>query len=243
MRFISNWAKDFYFRNKKFLGVGIEGNCLKIDNERVAKLYHKNVLKKYEGKTSREKLLEFKDIQIDNFYFIKELIWVRFQMIGSIMPFVEGINLEDKVLGEISIDELCADLENLINSINCLSSEKIMVDDILRKNTIYNNGFHFIDTGCFFYSNQSFSNVFYYNVKEIIGMILYELFYELFIHFDVIRNLLEEKYCNWCTDLDILCNPREFLFEIKKALEEKVEQEIYTFNDSSLILIRRNVIL
>ena len=86
-----------FVNNLKYLGRGSEGLCYRY-NKYVYKIYNDNYINLYNNDIAINRLLQFRDIIIDNIYFIRRLIYLDNLMIGSISEYADGISCSKKML-------------------------------------------------------------------------------------------------------------------------------------------------
>lgn len=244
--------EDLCFENKeefeKFIiekdkiGVGTEGTCYRVDDYTL-KIYI-DLSNNFKEMYNDSYYLQFKNINIDNFHFIKNLVYLENKeskrLIGTISNYVDGLVLDYKILYNTNIDNIINGIINLTPSIKELSKQYICIGDAFIKNIIYNkDNFHFIDTASYYYSDEYPYYIYKYNVitvmKELIesatgsyenGLINKYLF------------KIDNRY-NYNYDLELLLNPVDLLQNLKKTLEEYCNKEIVCFSDSQYILKRK----
>jgi len=243
---------DLYFKNKQDfeqfivgkekIGNGVEGTCYKIDNH-ILKIYG-NSLNKTTGMHDDSYYLQFKNIDVDNFHFIKNLAYIKNEeskyLIGTIGDYIEGTTLDYKTLYHTDIDGIIDGIGELIPSIKKLSKSYICIGDIFIKNIIYNKGhFHFIDTASYYYVDEYP----YYIYKHNIITIMKELTEGATGSYSnrLINNYLFKinNEFNYHYDVDLLLDPINLLKGLRKSLEDYCNKPIIRFSDSEQVLKKK----
>lgn len=248
MKFENKFELEEYLRDKEKIGNGAEGVCYKIGDD-VFKIYNYffdkdiNRLKHFDYKEFSSYYLQFKDVRVDNFNFIKDVISLNDKyVVGSICKYVSGDSLQTDTLCTVPIDKIIDCISNLLPSIwNLSRNYNISVGDIFVNNIIYDGrNFNFIDTASYFYSIDEPYYTYKNNVIEIIREIMFNitnsynnngLIYDFFV-----KNCFEYNYY---FDNELLSNPIKLLKKLKSSLEEYCDREIVCFRDSEDILIKK----
>lgn len=245
--------KDLYFEsptklkkfleNKQLLGQGFEGICYKYDDSSI-KIYQK-LLEDYKSPNCLYCYLKFKDMDIPNFNFIKNGVYIKENgneyMVGTISKYVEGEVLKYDTLSYVPFDDIIRAVQNLMPSIKILAKNQIMVSDIFINNIIYKDvRFEFIDTGNYM-SNWSEDEYIIYknNLREIINEIMVGItnnYKSLII--DGFFNEINGEF-NYKIDSELLTNPIYLLKGLKKSLENFCECEIKTFKDCEEKILKK----
>lgn len=239
--------RDLYFKNideledflfdKKVLGKGYEGTCYKVED-----FVLKVLLEEYRNKCQEQHYLKFRNIDIDNFNFIKNIAYINDKnsniMIGTISKYIKGMTLDLGTLHNVAINDIIIALEQLIPSIRKLSASGIRVDDIFVRNIVFcNNKFNFIDTNSYFFTDEEP----YFVYKENIIEIMSELMLCIMNSYNdlTISKFLEHSIYNYNIDHELLMHPIKYLKELKSYLENFCDREIICFNDSVPILKKK----
>lgn len=245
--------KDLYFtseleiekilKNKEYLGSGVEGKCYK-DNDRVLKFFH-NYLEN-NSIYDDNYYLQFRGIDVDNFYFVKNMIYLgngdNKKIIGTISNYASGNTLSYSSLYNVSINILIESLKILRNNVLELSKNAIFIDDsIFINNIIYDEKtFKFIDLSNLQYSYEEpyylFKNNFYVIMREIFPSIINSYSKESSV-FKYI-NQIDNRY-NIAYDYELLLNPIKLISDLKKSLEDYCGIQINSFKDSDLVLKKK----
>lgn len=230
-----------YFYDLKLLklGSGREGTCFKMNN-RTYKIYNDSYIKLYHNR--EEELLKFKDINIDNIYFIKELIYFNKELVGTICDYAPGISCAHAKLHLSKIDKLTCGLTNLKKSILELSELGIHIDDPYLGNILYDNGtFNLIDMFSSYYSQDNITDIYQSNMQKIMSALYRNITnkYQSVDHFIyAFLNDINSPYKEYLVDPDLLLNPYETITGIKTVIEEYIGHEITTFSKSYKDLLK-----
>ena len=236
---------EHFLKNKTFLGKGAEGSCYR---------YEDSTLKIFDGilkdeirniKYDKNYYLQFKDINVENFHFVKNIIYLNdakdFKIIGLISNYASGNNLDYNSLYDVPIDSIINSLEILLDNILSLSNNLIAVKDaVFIKNILYDGKiFKFIDTSNFFFIEEDPYYIYKNNVVEIMK--------ELII--SIINGYGDSCVCNYFKhvsseynyyyDPGLLADPIKYLKKLKLILEEYCEKEIKTFKDCESIMKKK----
>jgi len=224
---------------KKYLSSGVEGSCYKY-NDYTLKFFH-NYLE--QNSIYDEKYyLQFKDINVDNFYFVKNMIYLgnedNKKIIGTISNHATGNTLSYNSLYAVSINKLIESLKILRKNVLELSQNAISLgDSIFIKNIIYDDVFKFIDLANFYYTYEEpyylFKNNFYIIMRELFPSII-----NSYSKDDIIVeyiNKIDNQY-NIMYDYELLLNPVKLITNLKNSLEDYCNIEINSFKDCESIL-------
>lgn len=249
---LDNFTRYLINNNIRVLGSGKEGTCYKI-GDKSYKLYNELYCNLYNNDVYVKRLLQYKNVIIDNIYFIRALIYYNDNVVGSVTEYASGINCGDKKLHRCKIDKLVNALSILKNNIYELSKLGIYVEDDFLPNVIYDgNNFKLIDTGDYFnYSEldstlnkDNVMDIYRKNMTKIIKMLFTNITNKYYIVDHFIFGFLwhiDSPYKSYLVDTDMLCNPDETILGIKNTICEYIGYEIDTFSKckSDLLKIRK----
>ena len=143
MHFQSEEHLNCFIKNLQFIGLGSEGSCYRLDKETVFKhLCGPN----YEPR-DKGKILQFKDINIPNYVFVQNIAYLKNEIVGVLMQYINGENLETHNLYRIRIINLIKMFDDLIEATKKLSNLGVSVFDVCPVNVIYSSTrLYLIDT-------------------------------------------------------------------------------------------------
>lgn len=237
-------------KNMWFLNDAIVENYLKRNGEFVFKDIYKiddMVIKKINIDKSKsvfddfslDKLLQFKDIDIECFSFIKFLVYTGFgKVYGTGSKYINGINIHSRSLGEYNIDNVLNGIKKLELSIRKLSDMGICVNDINFGNVIFNGkNIKIIDTAEYYFDDKDSSDIYTDNMMFTMNTIFANIFY-LFGNnrFMTIKNIYEyfnirnSEYEHFC-EQEYLLNPVDTLSGIRKLMEEDFGVKLNSFSE------------
>ena len=243
--FSSKEDMEDLFDNLRVLGSGSEGICYK-NKKLVYKKYNEMYIDLYDNDIAIDRLLRFRNIIIENIYFIRSLIYLDNLMIGSISEYASGINCSKKMLFRCNIDKIIKALFVLKKNIYELSKLGICVEDNYLGNILYDgNNFKLIDTGSYYYyidipGVNSFDEMFVYekNMRKIVRMIFKNIT-NVDMGDDFILSFLwkiDSPYKSYLVDRDLLCNPDETIIGIRNIISEYSGYEIDNFSSCKKLL-------
>lgn len=221
---------SIYLRSLEFIGSGSESDCYKTANNLVLKHLCGPA---YEPKT-KEELLQFKDVAIKNYVFNKALVYIKDEIVGVLMPYINGRTLE-KNLYKVKILNIVRALDDLMIATKKLSNLGIHVFDVCDVNTIYNNSkFFLIDT--MFYEKVAVdpNQLFRQNMKSIIINIYEKIIpYEILVFISTIDEIKD-----FVEDTELLINPSYVLKVLLDELNKYMGIEVKTMEEASKKLIK-----
>lgn len=228
---------DFFLCDRvKVLGSGSEGTCYKIGNY-TYKLYNELYSDLLNNDIAIERLLKFRDIIIDNIYFIKAAMYYDNQLIGSVCEYASGKCCKGALLYRSKIDKLVRALNILKENIYELSKLGICIDDNFLGNVLYDgNNFKLIDTGSYFYYNKDDYDtdiIYLKNMKKIMKILFLGITDKIYMEDDFIFGFLwkiDSPYKYYLIDDDLIMNPGNTIIGIKNTIEEYIGYEIDTFS-------------
>ena len=213
-------------KNLQFIGIGSEGCCYRLS---------KNVAFKhlsgpaYEKKNAEE-ILQFKDINISNYVFVQNLVYIKDEIVGVLMRYINGENLEIHNLYRVRIINLIKAFDDLIEATRKLSNLGIGVFDACSVNVIYNKTkFYLIDTMDYSRVDIDSEKLFKENMSRIIWNIHNTIFPYKVIKF--IYSIPELK--NFNHDKELLSNPSYFLKILLKEINSYIGFEVKTLEEAS----------
>lgn len=228
--------KDMYFQNEEhlncfiknlqFIDFGSEGSCYRFDKRTVFKhLCGPN----YE-KRGKEEILQFKDINIPNYVFAQNIVYLKEEIIGVLMQYINGENLETHNLYKVRIINLIKAFDDLIEATRKLSNLGIGVFDVCSVNVIYNKTrLYLIDTMDYSRVDIDSEKLFKENMSRITWNIHNTIFPFSIIKF--ISSIPELK--DFKHDKELLSNPSYFLKILLKELNEYIGYEVKTLEEAS----------
>lgn len=237
MYFLTDTIADEYFEKHGFM---YKNGVYKLGNERVVK---KLDIEKsqciYDTKYSESQLLQFKDINIDNFSFTKALVYTGLKKIyGMITEHVDGCSLEEKSLSRYEIDDVITAVSKLETSVKKLSGMNICVNDVHSGNIIFDGKrMTMIDTTEYYYSYDS-SYLLYENMEAVMDTIFRDIFFSFYNNQFMSVYKIHKYFSIRGSDLEnfrsskYLVNPTETLLSIRKFMEEDFGVRLDTFGES-----------
>ena len=249
IRFYSMEELNNFLEGGRYLGRGREGICYKILNK-TYKLYY------YDYWTSDpiiiENLLKFRDLIVENVYFIRKLVYVDDKVVASITDYAVGRSCGIVNLHRCNLDSLIVALAALKKTIYELSELGIYVYDIFASNILYDrNSFKLIDTSGYLYSTEmcgfEHSNkddilvIYEKNMKTVIQVLFSEItdvrrpsdnFIYLFLQ------EVDSPYKDYLQDRDLLIHPDKTIIGIRDTICEYVGEKIETFSNCRRDLFR-----
>ena len=248
IRFSSEKDVRNFFGHLKSLGSGSEGVVYK-KGIYAYKKYNDLYRNLYSNDISIYRLSRYRDIIIDNIYFIRGLMYYNDMVVGSISKFSGGVNCSKLHLYMCKLDKLIMALSILKKNVYELSKLGICIDDNFLGNILYLDGsFRFIDTGGYYYytdipgvNRNDIDFVYRGNMRKVV----YKLFLCItdYMGIDdnfVYRYLLDTDsiYKDYMCDIDLMIDPDDTILGIKRELEEYIGYEIDSFSSCRKDLIR-----
>lgn len=235
-----------YFSKLIILGSGCEGTCYK-NKGFVYKMYNREYIDLYSNEVAIERLLKFRDIIIENIYFIRGLICLDSVMVGSVSEYACGSSCVKRNLYRCKIDNLAKALTILKENVYELGKLGICLDDIFLGNILYDGDkFKLIDTGSYYYYKEmpdvlEFDELIIYkkNMKKIMRVLLMNI-----TNGEVDKFILSflwgvgSPYRSYLVDNDLLCNPDETIIGIKNTISEYIGYEIDSFSNCKKDLLK-----
>ena len=226
MYFQSEEYLKCFIKNLQFIGLGSEGICYKIDKTTIFKhLCGPN----YEQR-SKEEILQFKDINIPNYVFAQNVVYLKKEIIGILMQYINGENLEIHKLYKIRIVNLIKAFDDLIVATRKLSNLGIGVFDVCSVNVIYSNiRLYLIDTMNYSRVDIDSEKLFKENMARIVWNI-----HSAIIPYKVIKFIYSiPELKDFKDDKELLSNPSYFLRILLKELNSYIGYEIKTLEEAS----------
>lgn len=248
---IFNSERDIngFFGHLKSLGSGSEGIVYKKGNY-TYKRYNKLCRDLYSNDISIYRLLRYRDIIIDNIYFIRGLMYCNDMVVGSISGYSGGKCCSKLPLSRYKLDKLVNALYILKNNIYELSKLGICIEDNFLGNILYLDGtFRFIDTGSYYYytdipgvKDYDIDFVYRKNMRKVIHKLFLNItdckgIEDNFIYSFLIDN--NSIYKDYMRDIDLMINPDDTILGIKRELEEYTGYEIDNFAKCRKLLLKR----
>ena len=239
-----------FFRGSRKLGSGREGSCYKKDN-RCYKLYNHFTRDSIITVSDRMDLLKFRDIIIDNIYFIKCLLSLNDDVIGAGTYYASGISCDGVKLYRRNLDKLIMALGILKRNVYELSSYGIYIDDDYLENIVYDgNVFSLIDTRDYYFSGgekdksngtDDASDIYRKNMSLIMKHLFKSITNVNSSCDDFILEYLIEidsEYKDYLRDSDLMINPDETIIGIRNVIENSIGRRIDAFSNCRKELLR-----
>ena len=215
------YRKYLNAERKRFLGAGFEGQSILLKNDLVLKDYFKP-----RDIEEKDKLLQFKDIDLDSFSFTKDVCNDDEKIYGAITKYANGLTVENCRIYDDNAENLCNNLQKLSDDINKLTELNILINDNFLDNIVYDgNKFTMIDTQCYEYNQEEIDDLLAVNLG-IIEHIYFKLL-GTFIDYHLRRTDSDYKDCFY--DKYLLSNPKETLMGIKEELENYLGEDYNSF--------------
>ena len=231
MHFQSEEHLNCFIKNLQFIGLGSEGSCYRLDKGTV----FKHLCGPCYQQREKEEILQFKDINIPNYVFAQNIIYLKEEIIGVLMQYINGENLETHNLYKVRIINLIKAFDDLIEATRKLSNLGIGVFDVCSVNVIYNKTrLYLIDTMDYSRVDIDSEKLFKENMSRITWNIHNTIFPFSIIKF--ISSIPELK--DFKHDKELLSNPSYFFKILLKELNEYIGCEVKTFEEASKKLKR-----
>ena len=226
MHFQSEEHLKCFIKNLQFIGLGSEGSCYRLDKGTV----FKHLCGPCYQQREKEEILQFKDINIPNYVFAQNIVYLKEEIIGVLMQYINGENLETHNLYKVRIINLIKAFDDLIEATRKLSNLGIGVFDVCSVNVIYNKTrLYLIDTMDYSRVDINSEKLFKENMSRIIWNSHNKILPFKVIKF--ISSIPELK--NFKHDKELLSNPSYFLKILLKELNEYIGCEVKTFEEAS----------
>ena len=236
MYFVTKLKAEKYFEKN---GSMLKSGVYRLDNRVIKKIDEgKSQSILYGVKFSYDNLLQFKNIDIQGFSFIKGLVYTGLHNVfGVINECANGYNLDEKSLSCYKIEDVITAIGSIKNSIKKLSDLNITVNDIHNGNIVFDGkNITLIDTTEYYYVYGD-DKLYEANMTIVMETIFNDLFfsfykngvcdiYNIYRLFEICKIKIENL-----NEKEFLMNPVETLCMIKKYLEELLEIELNTFGD------------
>lgn len=239
MYFLNRMTALEYFKKH---GTKVYGNMYKLPDGRLIKKYDEN--KSHSSFLSKDRLLDFKDVNIEGVSFIKALVYTGlFDVYATITRDVPGMSLKEMPLGYYQIDYLIAAIKKFENTIRELSSEGISATmDVYIGNIIYDGKtLTLIDTAEYYYKSKSTMVIYEDNMLALMNDIFFNIFsitgYTEIYYLKEYFKMRGSKYIKF-DEKEFLLNPSETLTEIRNLFEEDFGLKINTFNESHILVAK-----
>ena len=217
-------------KNLHFIGIGSEGCCYKLTKDVVFK--HLNG-PAYEKKDTKE-ILQFKDINIPNYVFVQNLVYIKDEIVGVLMRYINGKSVEDK-LYQVQILNLIKAFDDLISATKKLSNLGVSVFDVCSVNMLYNKSkFYLIDTMDYKRKDIDSNIIFKDNMTMITADIYHAIFPFPILKF--INSIPEIK--DFRKDKELLSNPSYVIRTLVHKLNSYLGHEVKTFGEASKKLVK-----
>lgn len=226
MHFQSEEHLNCFIKNLQFIGLGSEGSCYRLDKGTV----FKHLCGPCYQQREKEEILQFKDINIPNYVFAQNIVYLKEEIIGVLMQYINGENLETHNLYKVRIINLIKAFDDLIEATRKLSNLGIGVFDVCSVNVIYNKTrLYLIDTMDYSRVDIDSEKLFKENMSRITWNIHNTIFPFSIIKF--ISSIPELK--DFKHDKELLSNPSYFFKILLKELNEYIGYEVKTLEEAS----------
>lgn len=226
MHFQSEEHLNCFIKNLQFIGLGSEGSCYRLDKGTV----FKHLCGPCYQQREKEEILQFKDINIPNYVFAQNIVYLKEEIIGVLMQYINGENLETHNLYKVRIINLIKAFDDLIEATRKLSNLGIGVFDVCSVNVIYNKTrLYLIDTMDYSRVDIDSEKLFKENMSRITWNIHNTIFPFSIIKF--ISSIPELK--DFKQDKELLSNPSYFFKILLKELNEYIGYEVKTLEEAS----------
>lgn len=230
LHFQSEEHLNSLIKNLHFIGIGSEGSCYKLTKDVVFK--HLNG-PAYEKRDAKE-ILQFKDINIPNYVFVQNLVYIKDEIVGVLMRYINGKSVEDK-LYQVQILNLIKAFDDLISATKKLSNLGVSIFDVCPVNMLYNKGrFYLIDTMDYQRKDIDSDITFKDNMAMITSNIHHAIFPFSVLNF--INSIPEIK--DFRKDKELLNNPSYIIKILLERLNSYLGYEVKTFGEASKKLVK-----
>ena len=228
-----------FFRGSKKLGYGMEGTCYRIENISY-KLYNSLYRDIYGELDKQKELIKFKELVIDNVYFIRALIFYRDKLMGSVSQYACGNSCGSIYLHRRNLDRIINALKILKKSVYQLSELGICIMDHDLSNVLYDDRvFSLIDVCDYCYADDSkdivgdVKAIYRENMKKISGLLFRSItgycnMYDKFI-FGYLQEV-NSLYKDYLVDVDLMMDVDGTIMGIRNEIEEFIGRDVITFS-------------
>ena len=226
-----------FFRGSKKLGYGMEGTCYRIGN--MSYKFYNSLYREIYGEFDYQmELIKFKDIIVDNIYFIRSLIFYGDKLMGSVSEYANGKSCGSLWLHRSNLDKIINALRILKANVYKLSQLGICIMDHDLSNMLYNgNVFSLIDVGDYCYGNDvnvmDVDIIYRDNMKKISALLFRGITGYYNMYDDFIFGYLQKvnsPYKDYLTDVDLMLNMDETIIGIRNEIQECIGRNIITFS-------------
>lgn len=236
MNFKSKLEFEKYLKGLRNIGFGSEGKCYQLDDNTVLKYLNGPC---YIVRT-KEELLKFSNININNFVFIKQVIEINDEIVACLMPFINGKNLYKQNLFDTYYSTIVSAVGRLYDAIVKVTSKHIMVYDTDISNIIfYESDFYIVDTMNFSISNIEIEKLQMTNLKRVFSN-LYLSIFSIYIRYFLNSSKQfanYEKECYW------YMKPTKFLNDVYQYISEYCGYQVKTMSEADKIIVKNNKFL
>lgn len=232
------------------LGYGIEGYCYKYKNMSY-KLYNNGTCMLNNNPNRISELLKFKNVIVDNIYFIRCLLFIGDDLIGVGSNYAPGVSCEKIFLHRKNLDTMIIALDILKKNIYSLSSKGIYISDFDLGNILYNDKvFSLIDTVDYYYNGDmqddrcnidTIDDIYRKNMVIVMrelfkGITDANTYCDNFVL--AYLNKQDSKYKDYLIDTELLLNPVDTIMGIRMTIEEDIGRKIQSFSNCRKDLLR-----
>lgn len=231
LQFQNEEQLNSFIKNLQFINLGSEGCCYRLDQKTV----FKHLCGPYYEQRSEKEILQFKDINIPNYVFVQNVVYLKEEIIGVLMRYINGENIEIHNLYRVRIINLIKAFDDLMDATKKLSNLGIGVFDVCSVNSIYSKSrFYLIDTMDYSRVDIVPEQLFKENMYRIIHNIYPSIFPFPIIEFvSSIPKLKDFK-----NNKELLSNPSYFLKILLDIINEYLGYEVKSFAEASKKLVK-----
>lgn len=239
MHFLNEQIALWYLRK---YGEVLYCNMYKLQDGRLIKKCNEDKIKSRFINFSEDRLLDFKDLDIEGVSFVKALAYIGLSDIfATITWYVPGKSIDQKFLGSYQIDNLIEAIRKFEITIKNLSDIGISATmDVYTGNIVYDGEtLTLIDTTEYCYREKKVAAIYEDNMSQIMNEIFFNIFtitgYNEIHYLKKYFEMRNSRYAEF-NKKDFLLNPTESLIEMRKLIEEDFGVRLNTFNESHLLL-------
>jgi len=220
----------------------VYGNMYRLKDGRLIKRYDEEKIRGRSVDFSRDRLLDFRNMEIEGISFIRALVYTGlFDIYATVTRDVPGISLDKMSLGNYQIDKLIQAIRKFETTIRNLSDNGISATmDVYIGNMVYDGDrITLIDTAEYYYKEGSIEKVYEDNMLSLMYDIFFNIFtvtgYNEIYYLKEYFKMRSSKYAKF-ESKEFLLNPVESLIEMRRLIEEDFGMKLDTFNDCHVLL-------
>lgn len=201
------------------IGVGTTAICFLIPNNKVIKIYHSPLMKKFVF----ENMHEFDCIGNDTYISPSEFLVKDNLCVAQIYDYVKAKTLHSS--NKLKISEIIKAYDKLYQDTIKISEKGFFLCDLHDKNILFNGNFYIIDLDKGYIDEEKMSYLFNINMRNINQVILYFIFkikeYQILQFYDEKLNILYSKS---------LSEPYEFIYLLNEIMNYTDDGTVKTLN-------------